>query len=130
MGTFLADLSLRAAAKLMIFSDILAPQILAATYGGSGLEGGLNQAGGITGISSGTDLKQLIIHIIEFALNFVTLLAVGVVIYAGIRLIISLGEDESKEKAKKSLIHVAIGLVIVILSRAIVLLITNLIPAY
>ncbi|MEK7218994.1 MAG: hypothetical protein AAB728_06050 [Patescibacteria group bacterium] len=96
----------------------LVPASNAATFGGGGLDGGVDQAGEI-GVPN-VDLRDLIIHIIEIVLNFVAIIAVAVVIYAGILLIISLGDDTRKDQAKKAILYMAIGLVIIILSRIIV----------
>ena len=78
--------------------------------------------------SKGTDpegYRQIIIQIITAALNFLALIAVVVIIIAGIRLILSQGEDEVKEKAKKTIFFALAGLAIVLFARVIVGLITN-----
>lgn len=104
----------------------LLPIAHAQIFDGPGFKQGIAAVGGILGIPTDLSLWNLILHIIVFILNFVSLIAVIVVIVAGIRLIVSMGEDEQKEKAKKSIINMAIGLVIIILSRVIVAFIVNL----
>ncbi|MBI5155975.1 hypothetical protein HZA45_01730 [Candidatus Peregrinibacteria bacterium] len=70
-------------------------------------------------------VRQIVIKILVAVLNFLALVAVVVVVIAGIRLIVSQGEDEAKDKAKKTIIYALIGLVIVLFARVIVSLITN-----
>lgn len=78
----------------------------------------------IPGLPSGGNDKQsfinIITSIIKTILDFLALIAVIFIIVAGIRLIISQGEEEAKEKAKKSIIYVIIGLIVVLISRIIV----------
>lgn len=75
--------------------------------------------------SSAESIRSVIIRVIIAILNFLALVAVIVVVIAGIRLIVSQGEDEAKDKAKKTIIYALIGLVIVLFARVIVALITN-----
>jgi len=75
----------------------------------------------ITGSSIGSgDLKEAITTIIQYVLGFVGLIAVVVIVIAGVRFIISSGEEGEKEKAKKMIIYALIGLVIILLAEAIV----------
>jgi succinate dehydrogenase/fumarate reductase cytochrome b subunit len=74
---------------------------------------------------SAENYRQIVINIITAVLNFLALIAVVVVVIAGIRLIVSQGDDEAKDKAKKAIFYALIGLVIVLFARVIVGLITN-----
>lgn len=81
----------------------------------------------LPGLADGADegtIRDIITNIIVAVLNFLALIAVAVVIIAGIRLIISQGEEEPKEKAKKTIVYALIGLVIVLFARVIVGLVT------
>ncbi len=81
----------------------------------------------LEGIPDATDsdgLRETIINIIEAILNFLALIAVIIIIVAGIRLIVSQGEDEQKDKAKKTILYAIVGLVIVLFARVIVGLVT------
>jgi hypothetical protein len=69
--------------------------------------------------------RDIIIKVLTAVLNFLALIAVIVVVIAGIRLIVSQGEEETKEKAKKTIFYALMGLVIVLFARVIVGLITN-----
>lgn len=70
-------------------------------------------------------LRNIIETVIVAILNFLALIAVVVVIIAGIRLIVSQGNDEEKDKAKKAIFYALAGLVIVLFARVIVGLVTN-----
>jgi hypothetical protein len=80
--------------------------------------------GGLPEASDPEDVRSIVIDILAAVLNFLALIAVVVVIIAGIRLIVSQGEDEQKEKAKKTILYAIIGLVVVLFARVIVSLIT------
>ncbi|TSC60800.1 MAG: membrane protein of unknown function [Candidatus Peregrinibacteria bacterium Greene0416_62] len=66
------------------------------------------------------DIRATVIAIIKQVLNFMALVAVVIIVLAGIRLVISQGEEAEKDKAKKTIIYVIIGLVVIVLARAIV----------
>lgn len=74
------------------------------------------------------DPRSSIVRILRYVLNFLALVAVIVIIIAGIRLILSQGEEEPKEKAKKTIFYAIIGLLIVLFARVIVSLITEELP--
>ncbi len=88
-------------------------------------QNGINTVPDIGNLPGGTSansetLMSLIVSIVELVLNFIAILAVIFIIIAGIRLIVSQGEEEQKEKAKKTIIYVIIGLIVIILARMIV----------
>jgi len=96
----------------------------AQTYNGLGIVGGVGAAGTIAGVSQG-NIRQIIIHSTQIVLGFLALVAVIVIIIAGIYLVTSVGNDEAKEKAKKAILYAVIGLIIILLSEAIVTIITT-----
>lgn len=69
---------------------------------------------------SSTDLKEYILTIVDFALGFLGLIAVLIIIYGGILYVTAAGEDEKVGKAKKAIGYAAIGLLIVMGSFAFV----------
>lgn len=95
----------------------------AQVFNGGGIQDGLEATEGITGVST-EDPRTAIINIIAAILNFVALLAVIMIIIAGLYLVLSMGEEERKEKAKKIILYTLIGLVVILFSRIIVSLIT------
>lgn len=77
------------------------------------------------GIATSTgDPRAEVLKIVGAVLNFLALVAVIVIIIAGIRLIVSQGEDEQKDKAKKTIFYAIAGLLVVLFARVIVELIT------
>ncbi len=69
--------------------------------------------------------RNIIITIITAVLNFLALIAVVVIVIAGIQLIISQGNEDAMGKAKKTIYYALLGLVIVLFARVIVGLVTN-----
>lgn len=76
----------------------------------------------IPGIPGGNslNLKDAIVKAIAFVLDFLALIAVVFIIIAGVRLIVSQGDEGERDKAKKTILYVVIGLIVVILARVIV----------
>lgn len=91
----------------------------AQVFGGPGLAGGMTAAGTISGPVN-TDIRSVIVQIVEAVLDFVALIAVVVIIIDGVRLVVSMGRDEEATAVRKSIIHVIIGLILIIASRIIV----------
>ncbi|TSC58262.1 MAG: hypothetical protein Greene041619_693 [Candidatus Peregrinibacteria bacterium Greene0416_19] len=79
----------------------------------------LGGTGGVPG-SAETNIRVTVLRLLNTVLNFLALIAVIFIIVAGIRLIASQGEQEQKDKAKKTIIYVVIGLVVVLLAKVIV----------
>jgi hypothetical protein len=65
-------------------------------------------------------LLSLIQAALDFILSFVVILAVFVITIAGFYLILGLGNDESRTKARKIILYTIIGIVIISLAEAIV----------
>jgi type IV secretory pathway VirB2 component (pilin) len=66
------------------------------------------------------EIKDVIINIVKKILTFVAVLAVAMIVFAGIWLIVGSYDESSKEKAKKMIIYTIIGLLIIMLAQAIV----------
>lgn len=84
----------------------------------------------IPGLETGTGtqgIKDAIVKVITTVLDFILLIAVIYVIVAGIRLIISGGDDGQKDKAKQTIIYVIIGIIVVLFARVIVLFVNNIV---
>ncbi len=97
--------------------------VWASVYNGGGPLAGVTATSGLS-VPTTTDPRAVIISILSTVLSFMALFAVAAVIVAGIYLIVSLGSDESREKAKKIILYTLIGLIIILMSRAIVGLVT------
>ncbi len=73
-----------------------------------------------TAITSSSDLKGFVIRIVNFALGFLGLIAVIIIIYAGVLYVISGGNDDQTGTAKKAIGYAVVGLLIVMGSYAFV----------
>ena len=67
-----------------------------------------------------TDFRDFVLTIVNFALGFLGLFAVIVVIYGGVLYVASGGEEEKTQKGKKAITYATIGLLIVMGSFAFV----------
>ena len=79
--------------------------------------------------AEGTDIRQFIVNVISYVLNFLALAAVVVIIIAGIRLVVSQGNEEQKNTAKKTIIYVIAGLIVILFARVIVGFFTETVPS-
>ncbi len=64
--------------------------------------------------------RQLLLTVIGFFLGFLGLVAVIMIIYAGVLYVTSGGDEGNTEKGKKIIMYAVIGLIIIMLSWAIV----------
>ncbi len=65
-------------------------------------------------------IRSIIIDIIQFILDLVLIIGIVYVIIAGLRLIVSGGDEGEKDKAKQTIIYVIVGIIVVIFARVIV----------
>lgn len=90
-----------------------------AAIGNSGL-------GSITGLSTAPDIQTGIANLINGVLNVILVIAVAFIVFAGIRLIVSGGDEGEKDKSKTTIIYVGAGIIIILLARVIVTFVNNL----
>jgi hypothetical protein len=102
------------------FFFYLTPNALAGRFGSIPAINGLANGSGVSG------LKNAIANFLNDALNLLGIIAVAVIIIAGVRMVISLGNETAVEGAKKTILYALVGLVIVILAKVIVNWILNL----
>lgn len=74
----------------------------------------------ISYLSTELNIKTAIASIIAKVLDFILIVAVLYVVIAGIRLIVSGGDDGAKDKAKNTIFFVIAGIVIILFARVIV----------
>lgn len=98
-----------------------APSALAQT---SGAFFQTEPATGITAAAQGS-LGQNVTTILNYALGFLGLVAVGFIIYGGVLMVTSAGNEEGVGKAKKIITYAAIGIVLIMLSYTIVTFVTS-----
>lgn len=72
------------------------------------------------GLTQATDARQFILSVTNFALGFLGLLAILIVIYGGFLYLTSAGEPDKAEKGKKSVTYAIIGIILILGSFAIV----------
>jgi PKD repeat protein len=72
------------------------------------------------GLTQQTDLRSFILAVTNFALGFLGLLAVLIIIYGGVMTVASAGDPDKASIGKKTITYSAIGLIIVLGSFAIV----------
>jgi type IV secretory pathway VirB2 component (pilin) len=66
------------------------------------------------------DLRAGILEVLTYILGFLGLIAVIVIVIAGIRLIIGGADEGQREKARNAVLYAVIGLILVLLASAIV----------
>ncbi len=87
---------------------------------------GMNHAGNLGLIDNGSqDIRVLIINVLRYALTFVGIIAVIIIMYGGWLWMTSKGDADQINKAKKTLINATIGLVIILSAFIIVSFIAN-----
>lgn len=71
-------------------------------------------------IPNAVNIRIVIVRILNYILSFVGLIAVGFLIWAGFLYLTSGGNEEQSGKAKKLILQVIIGIIIILLSWVIV----------
>ncbi len=66
------------------------------------------------------NVKPLAVRIVNYALTFLGIIAVLMIIFAGVKYITAAGKQESIDSAKKIILYSLIGIIIILLSFAIV----------
>lgn len=98
---------------------VLPPKAAAAVFDGGGIAAGFGAAGAIQGLTHRT-IRDAVTLILVRVLDFLALVSVIVIVGAGVWMILGLGEESSRDGAKKIIVYTTIGLVIVFFSRLIV----------
>lgn len=71
-------------------------------------------------IGANTSARGFILNVLNFFLSFVGIIAVSILIYAGFTYVTSLGDDGKIESAKKMIIYSVIGIIVILMSFALV----------
>ncbi len=106
-------------------SFVWMPKAMAQVYSGCGILCGISGASGITGLAQSTSISELILKIITFILDIALILAVLAIIIAGLYLITSQGDEGQKDKAKRIIFYAIIGILLILFSRAIVMVVNS-----
>lgn len=86
-------------------------------------KGGLStpsEEGYAEGLTQATDAREFVLNVTNFALGFLGLLAIIIIIYGGFLYLTAGGEPDKAEKGKKSVMYAIIGIVLILGSFAIV----------
>lgn len=65
-------------------------------------------------------IRRLVLKIVNFFLGFLGILAVIMVIYGGVTYVTAAGQDEAIGNAKKIILYSVVGIIVILLSFAIV----------
>lgn len=101
------------------------PHASAQVFNGGGLNEGVNQANGIEGLAKGADVRSVVEQVLFAVLDYLALAAVIMIVVAGFTLVLSAGSETARDKAKKIILYVVIGLLVILFARVIVLLIVT-----
>ncbi len=81
--------------------------------------------GPVPDIGGTSNIRTAVVNVIKKILTFMALVAVVIIVIAGIRLVVSQGEEAEKDKAKKAILYTIIGLIVILLAQAIVDFVAN-----
>ena len=113
-----------AAIALGILAAAVPDVVLAQFYNGPGIVGGISHAESVGGVT-GQNIRTVVLNLLLAVLLFMGLAAVVVIVIAGIYLVVSVGDESAKEKAKKIIMYAIFGLIIIALAAAIVSFVIN-----
>ena len=94
----------------------LITKAVAQVFNGPGLEGGVIEAGMIAGPVR-APLREIVLSFLHTALGFLALAAIVMIVISGFTLVFSAGSDTVKDTAKKMILYVALGLIVVLFAR-------------
>ncbi|MCD6109399.1 hypothetical protein J7J83_01410 [bacterium] len=75
--------------------------------------------------AGGGDIRALVLNIVSFVLGFLGLIAVIMIIYGGITYVTAAGNQEKVDSAKKIIMYAIVGIIIVLISFALVNTVIN-----
>ena len=89
-------------------------------YDGGGVKEGIDQTANELNHGGQTDLRTLVLNILFFVLSFMGLAAVVVIVIAGMIIVVRGDDDSQREKAWKMIIYTIVGMIVIVLSSAVV----------
>ena len=81
---------------------------------------GVPSTGSYAGIAEDTSLRSAIQNWTNFALGFLSLIAMIALIYAGFQYVTARGEADQADNAKRGIIYVTVGIIVIMLAYALV----------
>ncbi|MBU0981705.1 pilin [Patescibacteria group bacterium] len=112
--------------ELLIFSGLLGVALIVSTLisdmtFATSLISSDDNISAISGATGGEgDIKSLAKTILNFFLGFLGFVATVMVIYGGVLYVTSAGNEENVQKAKKILMYAVVGIVIILISFALI----------
>jgi cytochrome bd-type quinol oxidase subunit 2 len=86
----------------------------------SGLIDDVNPISALGEIAPGNDIKELALTIVNYFLTFLGIVAVMMIIFGGVTYVTAAGKQESIDNAKKIITYALVGLLIIMVSFALV----------
>lgn len=121
MSTLLARTNLKKFAVGLMAAVILTMSSVAAVSAQNGFISPGDNPGAVASATGGQgSLRQLVLQIVNFFLGFLGLIAVVMIIYGGFLYVSAAGKEDKIEQAKKIIMYSIIGILIILLSFAIV----------
>lgn len=107
----------------LVFAQIVDPIGPGENVVGDGANKLLDQIG--SGVAKDANIADLIIKYINFSLPYLALAAFVAFIYSGFLYVTAYGSDDNIEKSKKIIIYTVVGIIVVVVSYAVVDLFTS-----
>ncbi|MBM3227941.1 hypothetical protein FJZ27_03730 [Candidatus Peribacteria bacterium] len=76
------------------------------------------QYGAVPPIAGQANLHQGVVNVVNALLNFVALIVLVLIVISGFRLLLSQGDEGARDSAKKTIIYLIIGLIVIVFARA------------
>ena len=115
------------AREALIFAGLLGAALIASffindlSFASTSLIDPSDNPDAVSGATGGeSDLKSLLLVILNYFLGFLGFVATIMVIYGGVLYVTSAGNDENVGKAKKILMYAATGIILILVSFALV----------
>jgi uncharacterized membrane protein len=83
----------------------------------------------IPGIEGQSDITTGFVNIINAAIDFVGIIILLLIVISGFRLLLSQGDEAARDGAKKTIIYLIIGLIVIVFAKAIATFILNTVVA-
>lgn len=80
---------------------------------------GENYLGSPPDIKGANNLHKGVVGVVNELLNFVALIVLVLIVISGFRLLLSQGDETARDSAKKTIIYLIIGLIVIVFAKAI-----------
>ncbi len=73
----------------------------------------------VPSVTGANNLHAGVVAVVNAVLNFVALIVLVLIVIAGFRILLSQGDEGARDDAKKTIIYLIIGLIIIVFAKAI-----------